>query len=239
MMKKVIFTLAFILVIIIIYKITPLEKNIKNNIITKRMDKINKDSISKYYDAFRMKYFFDKNDKEEFLNYIKKYNSNLYDELSDECIKLYPILNLESLNGNKGIYYVTSKDNNLGEEHTLYNYIPQKYKSDVLYAIDNNKIKRIAYFNTSKMIAKSIPCKEGSVKYNIDTLSLDSFKYFMFSKKRGVPLKVSENADKRLINIFKTDSLILEKSKEHDFIFAQFGYEPIDNFYCDVGNGTD
>ncbi len=230
MKKKIIFVVALAAVIVIIYNITPLERNINNHIVSKGMREINKDSLAKYYDAFRMKFFFERNGKKEFLDYIEKYNLNLHEQLSDEHIRLYPIQRNVNLNSNEGLYYVMSNDNN---NYILYNYYQKKYKTDFIYAIDDNNIIPISYLNTSKMIAKSIPCKEGEVKYTIDTLSLDSSKYFMFSKIKDSSVKFSKEKDERLLKIFESDSLISEISRKYDFIFSRFSHEPIDNFYCD------
>jgi len=237
-MKKKYFIIILIALIFCLFQFTPLKKNIAYQFAKQKIEKINKDSLDKYFTVFKMRHLFDDYKKEGFLNYLEPLNSKLHNQLSNSDIKLYSPKEQKYANSLEGVYYdIISKklmEGALPNQLLIYQFNIKKFKENILYTIDNNEVKPIIYINTTKMIAKTIPCDEGAINIpiNADSLSFSNFQHIFFKEKNN-PIRYSKDIDKRMIDIINEDSLIMEVSKKYSYIFSLFNYEPIDSFYCD------
>tara|TARA_B110000503_G_C7149421_1_gene414460 strand:- start:438 stop:731 length:294 start_codon:yes stop_codon:yes gene_type:complete len=88
-MKKRYFIILLIGFIFCLFQFTPLKNNIAYQLAKQKTEKINKDSLDKYFTVFKMSHLFYDYNKQSFLNYIKPLNLKLHSQLSNSDIKLY------------------------------------------------------------------------------------------------------------------------------------------------------
>lgn len=200
------------------------ENKIKNQI-----EILQSNNIGEYFDAFIISNNFQKYHKTDFLNFIREYNSDIIEILGDKSIIV------RDLNGLHSIYHVgnNQSDDDLNKDDiSIYiSTAASNIKKDFIYTVDRGKLIALSYFNVNKLIAKIIPCD--NVKNVSYTLNPDYFPIYDTLYIKNDRFKFSNHVDSRIVNLLEKDSLINQYSKEYDFLFSIFAYEPIDSFYCD------
>ena len=238
-MKKV-FAILFILIVlsVVFYN----NKSFKAFLIQKELKQINSDSLGKYYQIFRVK-FPESYKKDQFLNFLGE-NNSLFKKISNPNI----YLNAEFVKTNEVIFssiryigpdpihneagplpmYFYFKNSNFDTiELGMKNYFDLKINR--VYALENDSLLKLDYYNTSFILANSINCDKEKVKMKLDTAeySLSAFKFV------NQQLFVENDVDEQTLNVLLNDSTLKDIVVKYPHVYVPFSYKPLSYFYCD------
>ncbi|WP_053990652.1 hypothetical protein [Mangrovimonas sp. TPBH4] len=221
-------------------------KHVKFYLIEHELQKINQDSLGKYYQLFyltRTDYSFD---EEDFNSFLAGKNDVLREQLIKADIKLNSGVESKALKVFKGFYHIGPDgiDDNAS-------YVPLKggdilwnkdgdlllspndyydFQFDEMYGIDDNySLFKLGRLNPNVILGNSLECK-GRARIKLDTTEYEPGR---ITSKDGVFDLVNIKGDKKTLDILLKDSKILEASKKYKHIYVEFRYKPIENFFCD------
>lgn len=210
--------------------------------INHEIGKINTDSLSKYYQLFRLSVNYNDYDIEDFLKFIKPKNSLLFTQLIDNDIKLSSPKNAEKIGAFDGFYHIgpDGKD----DKDTLNIIFPRKslngdigldlknffnitrYNNDI-YLIDDNSIYEHGKFNYNDIVKRFKNCKT-----DLKIKDADNYVFENTVSLINGRIETSSQMDKKTLDVILRDSLFLNLSKKYKTLFISFRYMPIDYFYC-------
>lgn len=240
--------LIVLISVITFYCINRIPNNSESyNRITSKLKMINNDSLSKYYQLFRIEYAQKKYTEADFNRYISNKNQNLFNQLRKNNIKLLSEAEAENSGTFFGFYHIgpDGVDNRLSKNII---FPKESIEGDIMiqtndyfnivknniYILEKDTIVNISEFNAIKIFAESIPCLNGNVRWKIDSLPfLDTdINYLTFKESEIITLR--KNIDKQSIDAILNDSLINTIIKNNKNVYIPFTkFLPVSEFYCD------
>ncbi len=241
----IIIVISFISIIFIGNKDYLNYGKIKNELL-----EINNDSLSKYYQLFKVLSKSDDYNKKDFLDFLADKNFKLQGQLAIKEIKLNSKFKSEKENIFEGFYHIgidgidnnarwvinSSKEIDSLEGDIIIstkNFYDLKLNN--IYTVKNNDLLSISSFYANKVLAKSLNCKS-KVKMKLDTI--DYF-YNSLKFKNGKILDTYKKMDMITLKVILKDSLLNTVINKYDNVFIPFSYKPIEYFYCDDSNEID
>lgn len=236
-------------VLVIVLLIVPLSykyyNNVKYFVINYSINKIDIDTLSKYYQNFKIQNLKGDYTKIDFLNYLGDKNIKLKKQLKNKKIGLNSELKSSELLVFEGFYHF-GLDNVDNEARWVINsikfadsltgdiLIPLKnyynLKVNNIYILDNDTVLKLNNFNTHIILGNSIQCDKEKIKMKLDTIdySLSAFKF--------INQKLFFNhyiEDKHTLNVLLNDSILKNIVVKHPYVYVPFTYKPLSYFYCD------
>ncbi len=211
--------------------------------IQSNLEKINVDSLSKYYQIFRIENESRDYDEVDFFNFLTDKNLILKNQLSKYNIKLNSEFVSNQKNVFKGFYHIGPDDVDDNMENLLVENDITSLKGDILlptknyyniktnniYGIRNGEVINLGIFNPISIVAKSIPC-EGNVKIKLDTIDF-GVNIIRFHNQKS---SIKNEIDNETLGIILNDSLLKSIVKINDHLYIPFNtYKPKSYFYCD------
>lgn len=220
------------------------EFTFKNKSILKELSYINKDTLSKYYQLFRVMNINKDYSKQDFMLFVNAKNIELYEKLNDENIFLNSKVLADKHSLFEGFYHIGFDKKNDSMKFIInnpkFNYckkgdiiIPtyNYFNLDInyIYTIKKDSFYLLNDFNTFNIFASSLKC-DGKVKMRLDTLS--SIKYnnlFFYRESFFFDTQIDSNSASVIKNYLNNKEVI----KKEDLTYIPFSYKSLDNFYCE------
>lgn len=244
MRKKIFLTLFLLGVCLIGYflwnELTTDESKYKT--IEAKLNEIDKDTLSKYYQIFSISAYNQDYDENDFKSFLQNRNAVLEKKISEYDIKLNSEVKSLQTGVFEGFYHIgpDGVDNNakniiidpkanLDGDILLPTHNYFDFKENRIYGVKKDKVVDLGEFNAVKIVSKSIEC-EGKVKIKLDTIDYGS-NALVFNDQK---MKIKKNIDKRTLDIILKDPKLLSIVKEYSDVYVPFNhYKPFANFYCD------
>lgn len=244
-MKKIILFILFLLGLSLIgyfgWNSLTYNEN-KYRTIEKNLNEIDQDTLSKYYQIFRISVYGQDYDENDFKRFLRNRNVALEKKISKYNIKLNSEAKAKLNGGFEGLYHIgpDGVDNhatniiifpeeNLDGDIMLPTNNYFSLKENNIYGIKKGKVVDLGEFNAVEIVSKSIKC-EGIVKFKLDTIDYGSNAIAFNDQK----MTIKKPIDKKTLDIILQEPRVLSIIKEYSKLYVPFNhYKPFADFYCE------
>ena len=208
------------------------------------LNEIDTDSLSKYYQLFKISNINEEISKEDFLDFINDKNVELSRQLKNEKIKLNSHSVAKREKSFEGFYHIGVDNVDDRMQKILINNEKNSAKGDIMiplknyyditpnniYAIKKHELIKVKTFKVNKVLATSLNCS-GKVKMKLDTI--DYYTNSLKFNNKSFINDEDKEIDSLTLNILLQSSELKSVVEQYKYVYVPIEYKPISYFYCE------